>query len=123
MGDRGDAFEEGENGGGERVVVVAGDHVSGVGHVDGLGVGDGGEELVYGVGADQVRHCASDEECGGGDAACAVEELVGHLSEALLARGGVSVHDVEFGGDERRVPAPHPAAVVALAEYLSLIHI
>ncbi len=91
--------------------------MAGVGHVDGVGVGDGGEELVDGVGADQVGHRAADEECGGGDAAGAVEELVGDLSEALFAVGGVGVHDVDLGGDECRVPAPHPAAVVALAQY------
>ena len=58
--ERVEVVQEVEDRGGEGVVVVTGDHVAGVGNVDGSCVWDGGEEFLDGVGTDEVGHRAAD---------------------------------------------------------------
>ena len=59
--------EELGDGAAEGVVVVAGDHVSGAGYVDGLGVGNQLLELVDGGLGDHVGQEAPYEKCWGID--------------------------------------------------------
>ena len=106
----GDAAEELDDAGVERVIAITGNHVSRARHVDVLGVRNEGEELAGAFLREQVAPSAANQQGGPLQRPCIRLELFSHEKGAWLV-------DVRVA-HEARMPMPVPPAVGATAHVL-----